>query len=82
MRSRLPFLFALVALSAAGSLSPLACAKPIAPKEGPVSACTKAGQQCHFADGKIGLCTSLGSVADSVGCGDAGELCLVCMSLH
>jgi hypothetical protein len=43
---------------------------------GPVAVCAKEGEQCRYAEGKIGLCT-----ARADGC-DGGESCLVCMSLH
>ena len=52
------------------------CAKPMATTTGPVATCTKAGEQCQYADGKIGLCTARGM--DS----DGGAACLTCMSLH
>jgi hypothetical protein len=57
-------------------VSCLACTKPTATTNAPVTTCTKAEQQCVYADGKIGLCT-----ASSMDC-DGGTSCLVCMSLH
>ena len=53
-----------------------ACAKPTSTTSAPATTCTKAGQQCQYAEGKLGLCT-----ARSMEC-DGGEECLVCMSLH
>jgi hypothetical protein len=44
---------------------------------GPVAVCAKEGEQCRYAEGKIGLCT-----ARADGCDGGGEACLVCMSLH
>jgi hypothetical protein len=44
---------------------------------GPVAVCAKEGEQCRYAEGKIGLCT-----ARADGCDGGGESCLVCMSLH
>jgi hypothetical protein len=54
----------------------VACAKPTATTTAPVGTCAKAGEQCEFAPGKIGLCT-----ANGMDC-DGGASCLVCMSLH
>ena len=53
-----------------------ACTKPTATTSAPAATCTKAGEQCQYADGKIGLCT-----ANAMEC-DGGPACLVCMSLH
>ncbi|MGO8999605.1 MAG: hypothetical protein ACLQVI_40285 [Polyangiaceae bacterium] len=53
-----------------------ACTKPTATSGAPVATCTSAGQQCQYADGKIGLCTANGMECDG------GQGCLVCMSLH
>ena len=57
-------------------VSASACSKPMATSDGPVATCTKAEQQCRYAEGKIGLCT-----ASAMEC-DGGSACLVCMSLH
>ena len=57
-------------------LAPVGCAKPTATTGAPAASCTKAGDQCQYAEGKIGLCT-----ANGMDC-DGGPACLVCMSLH
>lgn len=53
-----------------------ACAKPTATTTSPTATCAKAGEQCQYAEGKIGLCTQNGMDCDG------GAACLVCMSLH
>jgi hypothetical protein len=53
-----------------------ACAKPTATTGAPVTTCTKSGDSCQYAEGKIGVCT-----ANGMDC-DGGAACLVCMSLH
>ena len=53
-----------------------ACTKPTSTTAAPVKTCTKAEQQCEYAEGKIGLCTP-----SAMDCDGAAE-CLVCMSLH
>jgi len=53
-----------------------ACAKPTATTSAPVTTCAKAGNQCKYAEGKIGVCTE-----SALDC-DGGSACLVCMSLH
>ena len=57
-------------------LAALRCTKPTSSAAAPVATCTKANDQCQYADGKIGLCTP-----SSMEC-DGGSQCLVCMSLH
>ncbi len=57
-----------------------ACNQPSSgPTEGsrqnPAAVCTKAGANCEYSPGKIGLCTE-----KSDGC--EGGACLSCMSLH
>jgi hypothetical protein len=53
-----------------------ACAKSTGTASLPTSQCTKAGEQCVYAEGKIGLCTQ-----NAIDC-DGSSSCLVCMSLH
>ena len=43
---------------------------------GPKPGCTRAGDNCEYAPGKLGLCTQ-----KSDGC-EGGATCLTCMSLH
>ena len=43
-------------------------------RQNPSTVCTKAGANCEYSPGKIGLCT------EKEGC--AGGACLVCVSLH
>jgi hypothetical protein len=52
------------------------CSKPSTQAPAPVTTCTKAEQQCVYAEGKLGLCTP-----SSLEC-DGGLPCIVCMSLH
>lgn len=53
-----------------------ACTKAGDTTGAPVKTCTRAEQQCQYAEGKIGLCTP-----SAMDC-DGGTSCLVCMSLH
>lgn len=46
---------------------------PSKPTEAPVTVCTKVGQSCEFAPGKLGLCIELEK---------NGKLALACQSQH
>jgi hypothetical protein len=63
----------------------VACTKPTSRTDRPADVCVKEGQQCTYAEGKIGLCTasagSLGVASSGAAACDGGP-CLTCMSLH
>jgi hypothetical protein len=54
--------------------TPVASSSSSADASSAPGACTREGDQCRFAEGKIGLCTAKPNCQ--------GDGCLVCMSLH
>lgn len=60
-----------------GTLALVACppTTDAAKTSGPVEICTKAGEQCMFAPGKIGLCVEKPQPCD-------GKPCFSCQSQH